>query len=129
MITGMRIALALLMALHGIAHLVGFFGAWRLAPQTVPYASSVLGGRLEMGDAGIRLLGAFWLLVAIGFWVASAAALTDRPWWSSMAIGVAIASLLLSLVQWPESRIGVLVNLVIIAAIVHGRRFALISPG
>ena len=125
----MRLALALLMALHGIAHLVGFFAAWRLAPQTIPYASTVLGGRLEMGDAGIRLLGALWLLAAIGFWVAFAAALTDRPWWSSTAIGVAVASLLLSLVQWPESRIGVLVNLLIIAAIVLGRRFALISPG
>ena len=35
----MRIALAVLMMVHGVAHLVGFAGAWRLAPDGIPLRS------------------------------------------------------------------------------------------
>jgi hypothetical protein len=46
-----------------------------------------------------------------------------RSWWVPTAMGVAIASLVLSLVAWPDSRIGVPVNLVIMAALVLGQRY------
>jgi len=129
MLAVMRLALALFMALHAVAHLVGFFGAWRLAPQSFTYATTVFAGRLDLGDAGIRTLGILWLLTAIAFWLVSVAAVIDRQWWTSAAICVALVSCVLSLVQWPESRVGVLVNLLIIGAIVLGRRLALIAPG
>lgn len=89
--------------------------------------TSVLGGGPEVGEAGIRVLGVLWLLAAIGFWVASVGALADRDWWTSAAIGVALASLILCFLQWPDSRIGALVDLLIIVAVLLGRRFALIT--
>lgn len=120
----MRIVLAVLMALHGVAHLVGFVVPLRLAaaPAGVAYKTTVLAGRLDLGDAGIRAVGVLWLLLAVAFSVAAAGAVMSRSSWVPTAIGVAVASLVLSLVAWADSRIGVPVNLVIMAALMLGPR-------
>jgi hypothetical protein len=119
----MRIALAILMGLHGIAHLPGFVGAWRLATlEGMPYEATILGGRLDLGDAGIRVVGAAWLLAALGFVLAAVAAATGRDWWMQAAVAAALGSLALSLVELPAARVGLAVNLAILAALVLWRR-------
>jgi hypothetical protein len=119
-----RIVLAVLMALHGLAHLVGFVGSWRLARlEGMPYKTTVLAGRLDLGDAGIRAVGVLWLLLAIGFLIAAIGAIGSRPWWMPAAFMAAGVSLALCLLQWPDSRIGVPVNLVILIALLVGRRY------
>jgi hypothetical protein len=119
----MRIALGVLMLLHGIAHLPGFLGSWRLATlEGMPYKTTILSGRLDLGDAGIRVVGAAWLVVALGFGLAAVAALAGRAWWWPAALGVALASLCLSGLEWPEARIGVAVNLAILAALLASQR-------
>jgi hypothetical protein len=121
----MRLAIALFMTVHGIAHLVGFLAPWRLiAVQGAEYKTTVVNGRLDLGDAGIRVMGLFWLIAAVAFCVVGAGAVANREWWIPAAIGVSIASLALSLIALPESRIGVAVNLVILAALILGERFA-----
>jgi hypothetical protein len=124
-----RIALAVLMALHGVAHLVGFVGSWQLAgpESTIPYKTTVLAGKLDLGGPGIRAMGVFWLLTAVAFWLAAAAALMNQPWWTLAALGVALFSLMLSIVALPDSRIGVAVNLVILAALMVGQRAGLFT--
>ena len=117
----MRILLAILMALHGVAHLVGFAGSWQLAPDGIPYKTTVLGGRVDLGDVGIRTVGLLWLVTAVAFAIAAGAAVTRTPWWPQLALGVAVVSLLLSSTEWPEARIGVGVNVVIIAALLAAR--------
>ena len=119
----MRTAIALLMALHGIAHLPGFLNSWELvAMEEIPYHTTVLSGRLDLGDAGIRALGVLWLALA-GVFVASAAgALAHGSWWLPWAMGAALVSLLLSAAEWPEARIGVGVNAGLIAALVIGAK-------
>ena len=52
----MRIALAILMALHGIAHVVGFLAPWQLT-EGMPYKTTVLAGRWDLGATGIRAVG------------------------------------------------------------------------
>jgi hypothetical protein len=119
----MRIVIAIAMVLHGAAHLVGFAESWQLSmTERVPYKTTVLDGRLDLGAAGIRLAGVLWLLAALAFGLVSAGAVMDTTWWASMAAMAAIASLVLSLVWWPESRIGVAVNLALIATLAMGRR-------
>jgi hypothetical protein len=119
----MRIALGILMLLHGIAHLPGFLGAWRLAAlEGMPYKTTILAGRLDLGDAGIRLVGAVWLVLALGFVLAALATLAGRGWWWPAALCAALGSLLLSALEWPEARIGVAVNLAILAALLAGQR-------
>ncbi len=119
----MRIVIAIAMVLHGAAHLVGFAESWQLSmTEHVPYKTTVLDGRLDLGTAGIRVAGVLWLLAALAFGLVSAGAVMDTTWWASVAATAAIASLVLSLAWWPESRIGVAVNLALIATLAMGRR-------
>lgn len=121
----MRIALAILMALHGVAHLPGFVGSWRLATlEGVPYHTTLLGGALDVGDAGMRVVGTAWLLAGIGFMAASLATALDRDGWPDVALAVTLFSLTLCVLELPASRIGVPVNLAILAALLVDRRLA-----
>ncbi len=124
----MRGALAVIMALHAMAHLPGVIVDWRLSrlPE-LPYRTTVLGGRLNLGDAGMRTMGALWLLAAAGFAVAAIAAALGRPWWLPLAACAAGLSLVISVLAAPESRIGILLNLAIIAALLFGSRTGRLS--
>ncbi|HEX7241045.1 MAG TPA: hypothetical protein VF263_12305 [Longimicrobiaceae bacterium] len=112
----MRIALAVLMLLHGVAHLPGFLVPWRLVEAgALPTGTTLLAGRVDVGGAGIRAFGVLWLLAAAAFLLAAFGAWTDRTWWVQATAAVALASLLMSVLAWPASRIGVAVNLVVLA--------------
>ncbi len=115
----MNIAAAILLLLHGFAHLVGFVGAWRLSP-TVPYKTTVLNGRFDLGDGGIRVFGILWLLTALTFAVAAIGAFTRASWWGTLTLAVALFSSVLCVLAWPETRIGLLVNVVLIALVSLG---------
>lgn len=112
----MRTAVAIFMILHGIAHLPGFVVPWRIATfKDTPYKTTLLSGRLDVGDTGIRIIGVLWLAVAIAFVVAGIAMIAGTQWWGVTAICVALVSLVLSLLSLPEARIGVAVNIAILA--------------
>ena len=119
----MRIALAFLMTLHGIAHLVGFVGSWQLAgPESdIPYKTTLLSGRLHLGGAGVRAMGMFWLFAAVAFMLAAVGALTNQAWWILGAFGTALFSLMLCIVALPETRVGIGVNLVLLALLLVGQ--------
>jgi hypothetical protein len=119
----MRTAIAMLMALHGIAHLPGFLNSWELVTmEEIPYHTTVLSGRVDLGDAGIRALGVLWLALAAAFVASAAGALAHGAWWLPWAMGAALVSLLLSAAEWPEARIGVAVNAGLIAALLVGAK-------
>jgi hypothetical protein len=117
----MRFAIAALMALHGIAHVVGFAGAWQIAPEGFPYRTTVLKGHVDLGNVGIRVVGVLWLALAVAFVTVAVGAVGGVAWWTGAALGVATVSLLLSILEFPEARLGVVINLLIIAALAAGR--------
>lgn len=120
----MRTAIALLMALHGIAHLPGFLNSWELVTlEELPYQTTVLAGRLDVGDGGMRMLGVLWLAMAAVFVACAGGALARGSWWLPWAAGAAMASLVLSAVEWPDARIGVAVNAFLLVALFLGTRF------
>lgn len=120
----MRILLAALMAVHGFAHLVGFLAYWRLGTfEGVAYKTRLFGGGVDVGDTGIRAIGVLWLLVAVGFEVAAAAVAWHAPWWLGPTTALIVVSLLLSVAGWPDSRIGIPVNVLILGLILARRRF------
>lgn len=123
----MRIALAIAMVLHGAAHIVGFAESWQIAAtEGVPFKTTVLSGRLNLGLVGIRLGGVLWLLAALAFGLVAAGALMNTDWWMSVALPMAVSSLVLSVIWWPESRMGVAVNAVLIAALLVGRHLGFV---
>ena len=112
----MRIAIAIFLALHGFAHFVGFAGAFGLA-ESVPYKTTVLGGTVNLGDAGIRVFGIVWLIAAAAFLVASAAAMTNQAWWTRALLVATTGSLVLCALALPEAWIGIVLDLLILAAV------------
>lgn len=117
----MRIVIGLLMILHGIAHLVGFVGPWRLS-ATVPFKTTILGGHLDLGATGIRAVGIVWLATAIAFAAVGVATLLRVSWWHSAAVLVAIVSLLLCVLELPAAKIGAILDVVILVLLAVGRR-------
>jgi hypothetical protein len=126
----MRIALAVLMTLHGIAHLVGFVGSWQLvgAESNIPYKTTLLSGRLRLSGAGVRAMGMFWLSTAVAFVLAALGALMNQPWWITGAFGTMLFSLMLCIVALPETRIGIGVNLLLLGLLLVGQSAELFVP-
>lgn len=125
----LRILLALVLAMHGVAHLVGFSSAWRLsAPASRQYRTTLLAGHVDVGEAGMRLLGFVWLATAILFWAAAIGALSATGWWVPLTLGAAFVSMVLSATEWPEAGLGILVNLAIVALIGFGQGGGWLRP-
>jgi hypothetical protein len=113
----MRFALAWLMMLHGIAHLAGFAASFHLTAATdLPYKTTILGGRVDLGG-GIRVMGVLWLALSAVFVVVAAGTALNTTWWVDAAGVTATMSLVMTLLEMPQGRIGVLVNLAILATL------------
>ncbi len=112
----MRTLGALLLAVHGIAHLVGFRAAF-WPGSMLPAQTSLLGGLIGLGYFGSRLLGVVWLLLAVGFLAAAGMVVVRVPAWSTLTLWVASASLLMCVLFWPDSRIGLYLDLAVLLVV------------
>lgn len=112
----MKYAIAALLAGHGVAHLVGFLVSWRLmeAPE-MPYRTTILQGAIDLADGGIRVYGVIWLMLALGFGASALMVVAGSDIWQRLALALAAASLVMCALGWPETRIGLAVNLGILA--------------
>jgi hypothetical protein len=112
----MRYALALLVGAHGVAHLVGFAVAWHLiASAEVPYKTTVLGGLIDVGHGGTRVVGLIWLATALACMVAGSVLWEGAAWAIPFTKAVLLFSLALCLTALPEARVGLLVDVVLLA--------------
>jgi hypothetical protein len=108
----MRFALAALVAVHGLLHLIGVVQHWKLAelPQ--------LTGRtlFNLPQTWERGLGAAWLVACLGM-LASAGALSLRSQhFAALALGSVALSQLLIVHAFPDAKFGTLVNLLLLLA-------------
>jgi hypothetical protein len=123
----MRIAIAVFLALHGVAHTPGFLASWRLAVlQGLPYHTTLFGGRLRIGDTGMRAVGTLWLMLAVAFVAIALATLFDRSWWIPAAAIATAASLALCAAEIPAARIGLAVNIALLLGLVVASRTNLV---
>ncbi|MHB1325646.1 MAG: hypothetical protein ACYDGS_01295 [Thermoleophilia bacterium] len=86
--------------------------------EEMPYRTTLLSGKADIGNAGIRIFGLFWLVAATAFIYVGAGAILGTPWWLNLLPGTTMFSLLLSILSWPESKIGVLINIIILTVLV-----------
>ncbi len=115
--TVVRVGVAGLLLAHGIAHLPGVAVAWRLlSSPDVPYHTVLLGGRVDIGDTGMRLMGLCWLACGAAFVVAAAAWWWQWPSASLVIAASAAASLLLCALEYRDAWIGLILNVVLLAA-------------
>lgn len=119
------IVAALILILHGLIHLIGPTVYMKLGQvEEIAYKTTMLGGRWEVGERGIWMFGALWVVPAVGFIVAAVAILAGWSWWQPVLIGVTFVSLLLTILDWRVAYAGVVVNLVILAVLALEPRIA-----
>jgi len=103
----MMLTLALLLAAHGVIHLLGFARAFGVVdlPQLAPISP---------------FLGGLWFTAACLFLVAAAALFVwPRGWWAIGAAAVIVSTLVIVL-AWPDAKFGMLVNSLILAGVAVG---------
>lgn len=109
---------AVLLILHGIAHLVGFMAAYQLGQAgREAYKTTLYYSRFEIGAGGIRTVGVLWLLGAITFIGTGVMMLLGMPAMTDFALYSSIYSLVLCWIALPDTRIGLILNVVLIAAL------------
>ena len=123
-----RIILAIYLFIHGFSHIVGFIVPWRIAKlEEVPYKTTILGDLVNVSDIGIRIIGIFWLLTALAFLYVGIGIITQVSNWKLLTILVTVFSLVLCFVGWPDSRIGVFANLLILIFLFLNSRLGWLS--
>lgn len=111
-----RTAAALVLALHGLIHLMGFVVPWGIA------TIDGFPARAASGDMA-RLLGVAWLVVAVGFVLAGVGLARGRGWGGPAAGLLALASIALCATLLPETGAGIVLDVVILGVLAGaGRR-------
>jgi hypothetical protein len=120
----LMIIAVVVLVMHGLVHLMGTAAYLQLANvQGLPYKTTLLGGRWNVGDNGIHVFGALWLTPAIGFVVAAVTLLVGWTWWQPLLFGITLLSLLLTVLDSSTAYAGVVINIVILALLLLAPRF------
>lgn len=82
----------------------------------LPYKTTLLNGRFDIGDAGTRVYGLVWLLLALAFAVAAYGLITQQPWARWAVLAVTAVSLLTTALDWQVAYAGVVINLIVLLA-------------
>lgn len=97
----MKIALTLLLLIHGAIHLMGF-------------ASSYFSANINKQILGIpKPIGAIWLVVFIMFMVAASSLIANKKWFYIAFLAAIISQILIVLV-WKEAKFGTIANIIIL---------------
>lgn len=113
-----RTLAAALLAAHGLIHLIGFVVPWGIAQvEGFPYRTSALAGAVALGETGARAVGVAWLVLAVGFVIAGVATWRREAWAAGLTAVLAIASIIVCVLGLPEAAFGIVVNIVILAAL------------
>lgn len=108
-------AFAAFLIVHGLIHLMGTTVYMKLGQiKGLPYKTTLLGGRWQVGEEGIRVFGALWLVPTLGFVLAGSALLANVPGWAPLAVGAALVSLALSALDLKAAFAGALLNVLIL---------------
>ena len=101
----MYIALAALIALHGLAHMVGF---------AAPYGY-MKNPPLALTGSSAKILGIFWFIAAVVFVVAAIGLMRKASWWTPVTLVACLLSIALSTVALPYAKIGLFVDVALVA--------------
>jgi hypothetical protein len=123
------VALAVVVGLHGLIHLMGLVAYWPLGTLSeLPYKTAVLGGRWELGAGGMRLYSVLWLIAAVGFVIVAAALIAGWSRWLPALFVVTLLSLIVTALDWGPAFRGAIVNILILAVLLIGPRVSNLLP-
>jgi hypothetical protein len=109
---------AVILVLHGLIHLMGVAAYLKLVNVAgIPYKTTLLNGRWNVGDTGIRVFGVLWALAALGFVCGAAAVFARAPWWRSVLVPATLLSMALTALDWNVAFAGFAVNVAILVGV------------
>lgn len=110
------IGVFILLNLHGIVHLMGTAVYLKMGEiEGMSYKTTLLGGRWDLGETGIGVIGVLWAVAALGF-IAVALAIAAKWRWARPALlGVTFFSLALTILDWERAYAGAVINIAILA--------------
>ena len=114
-----KILFAVFLFLHGIAHLVGFVVPWRIMRvEEMPYKTTLLAGKIDVGDWGIKATGLIWFILATGFFLLGLNVFFK--WYEGEVIPyiLSLLSLVMCVLGWPDAKIGIAANLFIVSFLI-----------
>ena len=104
----MKIAFTILLAIHGLSHLIGVAKAYNLA--------EIEALKQPIGKTG----GLFWLLAAALFVMAIVLLWSNSRWWWLVALAGVVVSQVLIFTVWSDARFGTIANIIILVAVAIG---------
>ena len=102
----MYIALAVLMFLHGLIHLMGFVKAFKLVDLK------------DIKQDISRPMGLLWLATLLLFAAAGIALLLGQTWWWPVTITSIVVSQIVVALHWKEAKWGTIANVLILAGLI-----------
>ncbi|MFC1726411.1 ABC transporter permease [candidate division KSB1 bacterium] len=122
-----RIIVSVILALHGLIHLLGFVVYLKIAEvKDLPYKTTIFAGRINLGESGIKVIGILWMLAALGFVVSTVGVFGLTGWWQAVTLYVTIFSLLVTVSGIPDSVFGAAVNVIILAYLILAPKLSFI---
>ena len=114
----LRIALYIaagIVIIHGLIHLMGFVAYWPLGEiAELPYKTTLLGDRWDVGKVGMRFFSILWLTAAVGLVGAAVGTVLGQEWWFPMMGAAVLLSLIVCVLDWQNAFRGAIVNFVIL---------------
>ena len=108
-------AAAFIIFAHGLIHLIGLVVYLQLAVvNEIPYKTTLLGGRWDIGETGTRIFGLLWLIGTIGFVVAAAGMAFRADWWQPILLVTTVFSLVITILDWDAAKFGAITNIIIL---------------
>ncbi|MCK0144915.1 hypothetical protein MWU78_04550 [Arenibacter sp. F26102] len=102
----MRIALALLMIVHGLIHIVGFTKAYQF------------GSISQFTKEISRPMGILWFVSALLFIATTLGFVLKKDWWSLLGIVSVVISQSLIVTGWADAKYGTIANAIILIAVI-----------
>lgn len=121
----MTVIVAVVLIVHGLIHLMGtavYLGHAQV--KGLSYKTTLLNGHWDLGEVGIRIFGALWVLPAFGFMAVALALLAGWGWWKPALVGVTLLSLVLAALDWRNAFMGAIIDAAILAIVPLGPRMA-----
>lgn len=110
--------------IHGLIHLMGFVAYWPVAEiQDLPYKTTLLSGRWDLHEGGIRLFSVLWLIAAVLFIAAVAGLFAGQAWSLAVLVGAVLLSLIVTAFDWGVAFRGTIIDVVILVVILLATLF------
>jgi Family of unknown function (DUF6544) len=109
------ISFIVFLIIHGLIHLMGFIAYWPLGKiSELPYKTTLLGNRWEIGSNGMRIYSLFWLLAVLGFIVSCLGLVFNRSWWAPVLLATVLLSLVICIFDWKAAFRGAWIDVVLL---------------